>query len=358
MRVALYSRTSPPAVGGMERFAADLASWRCGAGHEVTVITEAPASSTADNDADGPRVIRSSSPATTVREVRRADVVQVKGLSLRGIALARTARRPMVVVHSARQHICPTGMAWPGRGVNQPCPAGPRPGPCATCPESSSRGRIKVLSHRWGGVGAHHVAVSHYLLRGLEFKGRVIHNSVASRSFDAYGAGVEPDPVATDAARKQGFTVFSSVSDAPTHFYGAITLNHVIEDVRDGASLLQACAARLATGGRLVSISPNPIRLPARWCGRAWFALAPPRHLVLYGPRALAAVASRMSLRCHVWTTARNAPWVVNESLRLRQRSTQKRFNSDRIAALSRISLLFGRGAGEEVVMVADRSSA
>jgi 2-polyprenyl-3-methyl-5-hydroxy-6-metoxy-1,4-benzoquinol methylase len=113
--------------------------------------------------------------------------------------------------------------------------------------------------------------------------------------------GVEPDLEAARAARKAyGIEVFAGDLDAAnleSESFDAVLLHHVIEHVQDPQALLVQCRRLLRKGGRLVIMTPNLAGLGHRVFGRAWFALDPPRHLVLFTSGALKQMAQRSGLR-------------------------------------------------------------
>jgi SAM-dependent methyltransferase len=102
--------------------------------------------------------------------------------------------------------------------------------------------------------------------------------------------GLEVDQAAVDAARSAGFEVqVGGIEDPPYEAgsFDAITLSHVIEHLHDPVGSLQACYRLLRPSGVLWLATPN-LESPAhRRFGRDWFGLDPPRHLVLFGLRAL-----------------------------------------------------------------------
>lgn len=199
MKVLFYSRVFPPSVGGMERFAEDLADWLATNGHDVIVTTRTPAPSAADR-ARPYRVLRASSLGTLLGVARRADVVHVSGLSVKGIALAIAAGRRPVVTHHGHQAVCPTGLAWNSDGG---CPAGPRLGPCGRCAERGSQAVAKVGAHSVAARLANvNVCVSHYMARRLGLpRSRVIYNPVAARAFAAQAPGPGEEGVIAFAGR-------------------------------------------------------------------------------------------------------------------------------------------------------------
>lgn len=198
MRIALYTRVFPPAVGGMERFAADLAGWLVAAGHEVVVLTNE-----SDNRAATKRahpVVRNPTIPAALRVLRSADVAHVNGLSLRGIGLSRAARAPSVVTHAGHQAVCPTGLAW---AADSRCTAGPRPGPCAACPARGTIGWAKVRAH-WAGaaVAERNVTISQYLSRRLDLRDAdVVYNPVSEHAFAGADAAPGVDGLVAFAGR-------------------------------------------------------------------------------------------------------------------------------------------------------------
>jgi 2-polyprenyl-3-methyl-5-hydroxy-6-metoxy-1,4-benzoquinol methylase len=106
--------------------------------------------------------------------------------------------------------------------------------------------------------------------------------------WDVYG--VEPDPNAVAACQKAGLMVKQGMllpDSFPKDFFAAITLNHVIEHLHDPIATLRLCHKFLRPGGTLWIATPNLQALGHTRFGRNWFALDPPRHLVLFTPMAL-----------------------------------------------------------------------
>jgi glycosyltransferase involved in cell wall biosynthesis len=186
VKALLYSRVFPPATGGMERFAEDVAEWLAITGHEVTVVTRKNDHDAADG-ARPYRVLRGPSAGELRRVLRWADVVHVNGLSIRGIAASILARRPCVVTHAGHQAVCPTGLAWTEQG----CGAGPPRGPCRACPARTVVGWAKVATHRRAAQRAQaNICVSHYLADRLDLPAsKAIYNPVANRAFAARAQG-------------------------------------------------------------------------------------------------------------------------------------------------------------------------
>lgn len=195
----LYSRVFPPAVGGMERFADELARWLTEHGHEVTVVTYTAADQAADRNRPY-QVLRCPKLGAVVRASRQADVVHVNGLSVRGVGVALAAMRRPIVSHQGHQAVCPTGLAW---NHGKPCEALPRSGPCSACPESGLRPRVSLKVHRTSAlVASVNVCVSQYLAAHLGLsRSRVIYNPVSQAAFQARANGLGQEGLVAFAGR-------------------------------------------------------------------------------------------------------------------------------------------------------------
>jgi SAM-dependent methyltransferase len=66
-----------------------------------------------------------------------------------------------------------------------------------------------------------------------------------------------------------------------------VTLYHVLEHLPDARGCLQEVHRALKPGGIVVVAVPNLDSLEARWTGRGWFHLDPPRHQFHFSKRAL-----------------------------------------------------------------------
>lgn len=152
--------------------------------------------------------------------------------------------------------------------------------------------------------------------------------------------GQDVDPLAVNQARKTGRRVhFGDLADlglAPGA-YDAITMNHVIEHVRDPLALLAECRRLLRAGGRVVALTPNAASTGHHAFGVAWRGLEPPRHLQVFTPWSLDTVARRAGFsRVDVRTTAANAYTLAVASLGIAARGagTSTGFVRTRIDAL------------------------
>ncbi len=114
-------------------------------------------------------------------------------------------------------------------------------------------------------------------------------------------AGVEPDPKAARGARERfGLEIHGSSLEAAGFSEGAfdaVTMHHVIEHVPDPIELLRRSHRVLKPGGTLVVVTPNIESLGRRMFSRSWMPWDPPRHLLLFSPRALHKAAELAGFR-------------------------------------------------------------
>lgn len=102
-------------------------------------------------------------------------------------------------------------------------------------------------------------------------------------------AGVEPDPVSSDLARRDGIEVRAATadwSDEPAAF-DFITMSHVIEHVHDPVETLRVTHSLLKPGGGIFIDTPNIDSDGHARYQRHWRGLEPPRHLVMFNRESL-----------------------------------------------------------------------
>jgi 2-polyprenyl-3-methyl-5-hydroxy-6-metoxy-1,4-benzoquinol methylase len=169
--------------------------------------------------------------------------------------------------------------------------------------------------------------------------------------------GVEPDPVASAAARRSGLNVRDGMlTDAAfaDDTFDAIVLSHVIEHVHDPITLLRECGRVLRPGGVLVMMTPNLTSVGHRRFGADWRGLEPPRHLHVFSVGALAACVQRVGLVVSdVRTSARmvRGIWWVSRSI---QHDAGSRKRPPRIGAYLES---WGMSLVEDVMRVSDPRS-
>lgn len=124
--------------------------------------------------------------------------------------------------------------------------------------------------------------------------------------WDVYGQDV--DPAATAYAREMfGLDVrLGRLEDTAFEhgFFDCVTLNHVIEHVHDPVGMLRECRGLLKPGGLLVVVTPNANSFASKYFGRFWRGLEPPRHIHLFSPGTLGAVAVKAGFEVRDWSTA------------------------------------------------------
>jgi 2-polyprenyl-3-methyl-5-hydroxy-6-metoxy-1,4-benzoquinol methylase len=150
----------------------------------------------------------------------------------------------------------------------------------------------------------------------------------------------------------------------PDHNFDAVTARHVIEHIREPFGFLRECWRILRPGGRLVLVTPNIGSLGHHSYQRDWRGLEPPRHLFLYGPRALRAMAAASAITpARVFSTAQGAGFLFRASEEIRA----GRLAADGLSALTLLKFFrlqwqevrrIRRGVaecGEELVLIADK---
>jgi 2-polyprenyl-3-methyl-5-hydroxy-6-metoxy-1,4-benzoquinol methylase len=73
----------------------------------------------------------------------------------------------------------------------------------------------------------------------------------------------------------------------PESHFDAVSMNHVIEHLHDPVATLKECRRIMKPGGTISIATPNLASAGHKLFGPDWFALDPPRHLVLFTPDSL-----------------------------------------------------------------------
>jgi len=133
--------------------------------------------------------------------------------------------------------------------------------------------------------------------------------------------GIDIDPGALKVARAAGLAVTRAtladlVDEGPQRRFDVIALDHVLEHLHDPVASLRDARRLLAPGGALWLATPNLAALGHRLFGRSWMPLDPPRHLILFSPRALARALHSAGFEQLVsQPAARTANWVFAASV-------------------------------------------
>ena len=135
--------------------------------------------------------------------------------------------------------------------------------------------------------------------------------------------GLDIDPKAVDAARRQGLIVHLGTIAAqgfPDDSFDAVVMSHVIEHVPDPRALVQECHRILKPGGRLVSITPNGGGWGHARYGPDWRGLEPPRHLHIFTAESMTGLARTAGFSdAKVSSVVANARGILLASRRLRR---------------------------------------
>jgi 2-polyprenyl-3-methyl-5-hydroxy-6-metoxy-1,4-benzoquinol methylase len=175
-------------------------------------------------------------------------------------------------------------------------------------------------------------------------------------------AGIEPDPAARAHAVAAGLHVEPgpAIAEAfPGELFDAITMNHVVEHLHDPVSVLTSCVAALRPGGSLWVAVPSGAADGLTRFGTHWYPLDPPRHLVLFTPKALRGAfvhaglvdieSPPPTLLATRWTYRVSRAFARGESDPLASRFSSK---GDIVAAvMADVRALARSGKGEELVV-------
>ncbi len=195
---------------------------------------------------------------------------------------------------------------------------------------------------------------------------------VRARALGWEVGAIEPDPAAAQVARDCGIPVLAAELEEaalPPGSFDAITLSHVVEHLLDPVAALRQCGRLLKPDGRLVLATPNTHSLGHVCWKRSWVGLDPPRHIVLFSPRALRRVVEEAGLEvAELRTVSRFASWMWASSRgirryghfpleNLRHRGLLAWVESLSAMSLESLATLFFH-AGEEILLIATRPSA
>jgi SAM-dependent methyltransferase len=135
--------------------------------------------------------------------------------------------------------------------------------------------------------------------------------------------GLETDAITVDHAKRRGLKVSCGPlidQHYPDEHFDAIVSNHVLEHVHEPRELLLEARRILRVGGRFIAATPNAAGWGHRMFGADWRGLEPPRHLQIFTPSAILALARGTGFehsRCV--GTSRGAALIWNLSWRQRE---------------------------------------
>jgi 2-polyprenyl-3-methyl-5-hydroxy-6-metoxy-1,4-benzoquinol methylase len=181
------------------------------------------------------------------------------------------------------------------------------------------------------------------------------------------GVDFDPDAVATARARKLDVNLgdIREIKFAERSF-DAIVMGHVIEHVYDPIGLLKECRRLITPGGLIVAVTPNAVSLGHQAFKEFWRGLEPPRHMVVFTPKAL-----RLAFRLagidpeRTRFSARDAVTMleISAGIEREQRGHQHRKISQaignwqlrQVASLERLGAWMNRSWAEEQILVGRR---
>jgi len=135
--------------------------------------------------------------------------------------------------------------------------------------------------------------------------------------------GVESDENAMRVAQRFGFNVRIGVfdpSDFPRDFFDVVTLDQVIEHMRDPVETLKGVRAVLKRGGIAILSTPNPAGWGALVFGCRWINWHAPYHLHFFSKRSMRMAAEKAGLKSRPLGTITPSEWLRYQWIHLATR--------------------------------------
>lgn len=139
--------------------------------------------------------------------------------------------------------------------------------------------------------------------------------------------GVESDENVKRIAEYRGFKVRIGVfdpADFPADYFDVVTLDQVIEHMRDPAATMAGVRTVLKPGGIAILSTPNPGGSGARLFGRRWINWHAPYHLHFFSRRSMKITAERAGLDCRSLGTITPSEWLRYQWIHLATRKDPK----------------------------------
>lgn len=175
-------------------------------------------------------------------------------------------------------------------------------------------------------------------------------------------AGVEFDPVSVELANKLGLDArLGSLEDCQFDdaSFDAVVSSHLLEHLPDPRSHIKECFRILRPGGKLILTTPNASSLGHRLFEKNWRGLEPPRHLHIFGPRALSSLVAETGFRSIKISCPARGGHIFSQTLRLAfgvDPAARGRIEIELMAIISwLLSLTGGALRGEELRLECER---
>lgn len=132
--------------------------------------------------------------------------------------------------------------------------------------------------------------------------------------------GVEADVNIKKVADKFGYKVHVGVFDPGLYerdFFDFVTLDQVIEHMKDPLAVLQGAARVLKPDGRIIIAMPNIEGWGAKVFGSKWVHWHAPYHLHFFSSRSMESIARNAGLEIELKKTATPSDWLFHQWLHL-----------------------------------------
>lgn len=175
-------------------------------------------------------------------------------------------------------------------------------------------------------------------------------------------AGVEFDPVSVELANQLGIDArLGSLEDCKFEdaSFDAVVSSHLLEHLPDPRTYIRECFRILHPGGKLILTTPNAASRGHRLFGANWRGLEPPRHLHIFGPKALQSLVEEAGFcKVKISCPARGGH-IFSQSLRFAfgfDPSARRRIEVESMAIISwLLSVMGGAIKGEELRLECER---
>lgn len=143
----------------------------------------------------------------------------------------------------------------------------------------------------------------------------------AARGCEAWG--VESDENALRVAERYGFNVRIGIfdpADFPSAHFDVVTMDQVIEHMRDPVATFIGIRSVLKPGGIAILSTPNANGWGAKIFGRRWINWHTPYHLHFFSPNSMRIAAARAGIEVRSLGTVTPSDWLLYELIHLATR--------------------------------------